>query len=198
MLAAVLAIAGCVGPPEDLAAGGDPGVGEDESVTPAPVRGYSWVVDGRLAGMARPGTSGGLDGELMWLAEEQGITLLVSLTEVRLPPEALARAGLEGMHLPVKDFTAPEIAQLQAFVAEVGRRHAGGEAVGVHCGAGLGRTGTFLAAWFVSRGMTAPDAIAEVRRVRPGSIETHEQEAVVGEYWDVLRRARALEAPASR
>ena len=55
-------------------------------------------------------------------------------------------------------------------------------AVGVHCGAGMGRTGTFLAAYLVSQGMTAHDAIAEVRRLRPGSIETPAQERAVAQY----------------
>ena len=47
--------------------------------------------------------------------------------------------------------------------------------VAVHCGAGLGRTGVVLAAYLVSKGMTAQAAIARVRRLRPHSIETEDQ-----------------------
>ncbi|HCA46062.1 MAG TPA: protein-tyrosine-phosphatase, partial [Armatimonadetes bacterium] len=49
----------------------------------------------------------------------------------------------------------------------------------VHCMAGLGRTGTMIACYLVSQGMPAEEAIAEVRRARPGSIQTEQQEQAV-------------------
>jgi protein-tyrosine phosphatase len=54
--------------------------------------------------------------------------------------------------------------------------------VAVHCGAGLGRTGVVLACYFVSKGLNAPNAIARVRRLRPGSVETEEQADAVAEF----------------
>jgi protein-tyrosine phosphatase len=54
-----------------------------------------------------------------------------------------------------------------------------GVRVAVHCGAGLGRSGTLLAAYLVSQGAAPDAAIADVRAARPGSIETDEQEAAV-------------------
>ena len=52
----------------------------------------------------------------------------------------------------------------------------------MHCGAGLGRTGTILACYRVWQGDSAGVAIAEVRARRPGSIETAEQEAIITAY----------------
>jgi len=50
------------------------------------------------------------------------------------------------------------------------------------CGAGLGRTGTLLAAYFVTQGDSADEAIARVRAGRPGSVETLQQEQAVHEF----------------
>ena len=52
----------------------------------------------------------------------------------------------------------------------------------VHCAAGLGRTGVVLACYFIDKGLTAANAIARVRRLRPGSIETEEQEKAIEEF----------------
>jgi atypical dual specificity phosphatase len=54
--------------------------------------------------------------------------------------------------------------------------------VAVHCTAGLGRTGVVLACHLVKRGMSADNAIARIRRLRPGSIETDDQARAVEEF----------------
>ena len=45
--------------------------------------------------------------------------------------------------------------------------------------AGLGRTGSVLAAYFVAQGSTAEAAITRVRDLRPGSVETVSQEEAI-------------------
>jgi atypical dual specificity phosphatase len=193
LAAAALVLCGCVGPPDSVE--GDPGGSTaqpdpGDRPEPAPVRNFSWVIEDRLAGMARPGVTAPLADDLAYLAG-QDITLLITLTEDPLDPAALAAAGLESMHIPVRDFTAPAQAQLRSFADEVDRRLRAGESVGVHCGAGLGRTGTFLAAHFVNQCMAAADAIAQVRRLRPGSIETAAQEQAIAQFAATMARARS-------
>ena len=53
--------------------------------------------------------------------------------------------------------------------------------VAIHCAAGLGRTGTVLAAFFVAGGLSR-DAIVKVSDLRPGSVETAEQELAIERY----------------
>lgn len=106
-----------------------------------------------------------------------GITSVLSLTE-RAPPEIVA-AGFQHLELPIRDFHPPTPGQLDAAVSFLEKTVNSGGACAVHCGAGLGRTGTVIAAWLVRRGRSAREAIAEVRRRRPGSVETPEQEAAI-------------------
>lgn len=146
----------------------------------AAMTGFSFVVDGELAGMPQPGVRQELADDMAFLAD-QGIELLVSLTERGTDPVEAQRHHITVLHLPVRDFTAPTLTQLELFTRAAHGAIDQGKAVGVHCGAGLGRTGTFLAAYFVTEGMTADDAIARVRALRPGSIETAAQEQVVHE-----------------
>lgn len=138
---------------------------------------FGWLLDGELAGTSRPRT----DDALSRLACV-GIRALLSLTEQPLPADSLARLGLVAEHVPIADFTAPAPAQVEQAVAAIDRFLAAGRPTAVHCGAGLGRTGTILACYLVARGAPAAEAIARVRAARPGSIETAEQEAAVSAY----------------
>jgi len=145
-----------------------------------PMTGFSFVRDD-LAGMPYPH-----DDDLAWVSE-QGVSLVVSLTESSVDPDTVEVLGMELLHLPIEDFHAPTPEQQLAFVREVQVRRDAGETVAVHCLAGLGRTGTMLATWLVAEGLGADEAIDEIRALRPGSIETTEQE-------DAVRRfARAVE-----
>lgn len=104
---------------------------------------------------------------------------LITLTEDALPREWLEAAGVEGLHLPVPDFATPTDAQLAQAVDALEACLAEGGRAAVHCAVGLGRTGTVLAALLVRRGVPSASAIAELRRLRPGSIETPAQVAAV-------------------
>ena len=149
----------------------------DTEAIPA-AAGFSWIVPGELAAMPVPGRNRPLDQDAAFL-EQEGIRVLVSLTEE--PPDAntLAAHSIEQAHLPIQDYAPPTLDQMTEFVALVEEEALTGRPVGVHCTAGLGRSGTMAAAYLVSSGASADDAITIIRELRPGSIETTEQEDAI-------------------
>ncbi len=127
--------------------------------------------------MARPS---GAD-EFAWL-RGQGIEVLLSLTEDRPRRDWIEEANLLVYHEPMEDMEPPAQEQIDRCVSAIVRANERKMGVAVHCGAGLGRTGVIIAAYFVTRGLNAANAIARIRRLRPGSIETDEQVGAVELY----------------
>ena len=139
------------------------------------MNGFSWVIEGEIAGMARPGHGLAI---WPWLAEK-GIGLVVSLTDDAPDSDLLATHSLDLLHLPISDFGAPDEATLAEFLRKT--RFFADRKMGivVHCGAGVGRTGTMIACFLVDRGRSPEAALRDVRAARPGSVETIEQEQAV-------------------
>jgi atypical dual specificity phosphatase len=143
---------------------------------PAPHR-FSWIKRPLLAALAQPSDA----EDLTWL-RKQGIQILLSLTEEPPRRDWINDAGLLSVHEPIEDFSTPTPQQLDRCLSVIETALTQNMGVAVHCTAGRGRTGTVLGAWFVSQGMSAEQAIARVRKLRPGSIETEEQEQAIAEF----------------
>ena len=140
---------------------------------------FYWIVENVIAGCSRPGAGGGnLDRDLETL-RGRGIGALLTLTETPLPTGDLDRHGIVNLHIPVDDFHAPTTMQMLDALAFLDQARSAGTPVAVHCLAGQGRTGTVLAAYLIRGGISAADAIAEVRAVCPGAIESAPQMAAL-------------------
>lgn len=69
--------------------------------------------------------------------------------------------------IPVRDKTAPSPVQLEGGVALIDQMVQLNKKVYVHCQYGHGRSPTLVAAYFISKGMSARDAIEKVKTRRP-------------------------------
>ncbi|XP_041951575.1 dual specificity protein phosphatase 23-like [Alosa sapidissima] len=138
---------------------------------------FSWVEPKKVAGLAYPCAT----GHYQFLFDS-GIQHLVCLCE-SLPPHHDSCPGLQVHHIGIVDFTPPSFEQIKTFLSIVEEANSKHQGVGVHCMHGHGRTGTMLACYLVEkRKLSGEEAIKEIRRIRPGSIETRDQEKAVRDF----------------
>lgn len=145
---------------------------------------FSWVREQQLAGSAYPSPAA------CAAMAEAGVGALLTLTERPLGEVE----GLVQHHEPWPDFGTPGLDQLARCVAWIDAQLAAGRPVAVHCLAGMGRTGTVLAAWLIAHGLSADEALAEVRARRPGSVETRGQERALHEFAAARAAGKSLES----
>jgi protein-tyrosine phosphatase len=140
-----------------------------------------------------PFRAGDSQGEVFRQFLEQQISVVVVLVE---DAECLARSGrnlrkfyessgMEVIHLPIPDFDVPTQEALSTAVTAAQASASAGKNLAVHCYAGYGRTGMFLAC--MARrvlGMSAYEAIDWVRSYVPTAIEVPEQVDVVKAFKD--------------
>jgi len=142
-------------------------------------RNFSWIESSVLAGCGRPESVAELEA-----AKREGVGAIVSLTGTPLSPEVIDRLGFAYLHSPLS--AIPSIQQLTQIIQFIESQKSQSHPVLVHCGEGIGRTGTVLAAYLVYHGMRADDAIRVVREKRSGSVQTVEQENIVREFEKVV------------
>jgi len=146
---------------------------------------FSWLIDAEIAGHSAPTTMDDIG-----FLKAKGVKALVRLLEpykTKINSTQINASGLLDFHEPVADFTAPTQSQIDIIIAFMAKAVLEGMPVGVSCGAGIGRTGTILACYLVSKSYTSGEAIQEVKRRRGAEIETPEQKEAVALYYNRLK-----------
>lgn len=113
---------------------------------------------------------------------------ILTLTKNPLSPSLLSGLPVNITHLPMDDHTAPTDEQVEIFLRLATSPDT--TPLLVHCAGGKGRAGTMIACYLMAFGWTCPppnqewrypaipsrEAIAQLRMIRPGSLETSVQE----------------------
>ena len=143
---------------------------------------------GQIYRSAMPYSAYDPDGELIPAYKKNDISLIVILSSdeeiERLTGRDLRSIykleGFEILYLPIPDFSTPEVGDFRVVVEQVLTRSKSGKGTAIHCHAGLGRTGMFVAC-LAKLGLdySSDEAIHWVRKIIPGAVEVPDQEQLV-------------------
>ena len=135
----------------------------------------NWIVSGKLAGSRYP------EPEDLDFIYEEGIRAIVSMEHYN-HPQAITSRRFEHLNIGIPDFTAPSLAQLKRIIGFINAMNDKLKPVLVHCYAGIGRTGTVVAAYLINHGMGVEGALQHVRARIPGAVQTEDQEHILHVY----------------
>lgn len=146
----------------------------------------SWIIPGKFVAFSGPLSKrrelGG--GALSMIPEEYvpvfkniGVTCIIRFNSKCYDRNVFVNAGIRHVDLYYEDGANPSESILQSFL-QICENEKG--AIAVHCKAGLGRTGTNIAAYMMKHyGYTARESIAWCRMCRPGSVVGPQQQYLV-------------------
>jgi len=127
----------------------------------------SWIEPHCLAASGIP-----LDAKDIQSLHGQGIRAILSLTEPPLfrqreiTATLLDELDIAYFHVPVRDQFPPDALQAQQIIQIIDSMQVQQRPLLIHCHAGVGRTGTILHFYYLTRGHTFEEAKAAIQRKR--------------------------------
>lgn len=133
-----------------------------------------------------------------------GICHILTLTEeTPLNKEWFVGGKVKNTFLPIPNYHPPTIEQIDLMIKII--QNPDNRPILVHCGGGKGRAGTVAACYLAAFGfspipslpksepaMSAVEAISALRAIRPGSLETPQQEAFVSKWCSTIWKRRSV------
>ncbi|KAF9269039.1 ATP dependent DNA ligase [Marasmius fiardii PR-910] len=162
---------------------------------------FRWMIPYHLAVMSTPRNE-----EDIALLSHIGIRRVLTLTEETPLPEAwfTKNPNISNTFLPVRNYHPPSIEQMDIIMQLM--EDVSNLPLLVHCGGGKGRAGTVVACYIAAFGfnkpspghvqdhpeMSAGEAVETIRRLRPGSIETSQQEDFVAKWCKTIWKRQSV------
>ncbi len=122
-----------------------------------------WVVPGKLAGVRKP------VAEDIAELQKAGIGAVVSVMDDPSNLDLYQRLEIPYLWLPTKGGTAPSPEQIQELENFISTQNQLGHAVAVHCTSGRRRTGTMLAAYLITAGLSYEQAMQTIQDASPNA-----------------------------
>ncbi|XP_050067109.1 dual specificity protein phosphatase CDC14A-like [Anopheles maculipalpis] len=154
---------------------------------------FNWIVPGKLLAFCGPNSRTERTSDSIMLGPEEyidyflanNVTTVVRLNSPRYDSHAFMRHGIQHHDLYFSDGTSPSERLAKQFLKIVENSRG---AVAVHCKAGLGRTGTLIAAYLMKHyQFTAMESIAWLRVCRPGSVIGQQQTWLISKQSQLLQ-----------
>jgi atypical dual specificity phosphatase len=111
--------------------------------------------------------------------EKQNYRVLINLCEKPYHRDYCQENFVDYLHIPVPDMDPPTSRNLRTFLRNLAFYEQCKLPIFMHCHAGLGRSGTMAAVYLLTKGYSTSMAIAAIRTMRPGAIETKQQELFI-------------------
>ena len=125
--------------------------------------------------------------------KKRKISLVISLIEINESrklglinlPKVLKKIQIKIIKLPIKNMSIPkdyQSFQIRLSLNKILDELKNNRNIIIHCHAGLGRTGILASLILKSFNLKSENSIEIIRKIRPGSIETKEQENFVKDF----------------